>query len=181
MIRLKHRLAFSLVALILAVGHVQPMLPARLVGITDPSLVVTPAPLPLQPAGVPFVDPAFGTTLRRVSNASDGSGYSTHIYSQLQAFSSDNVYILLIESDNYVVRRTDNLSLVTGLDTSGWNAPRWHPAQPHTLVHFDTNEDTVLRLQVTDVDVLTTTTVFTFLPEYERIRGNQSFDELSVK
>jgi len=39
----------------------------------------------------------------------------------------------------------------------------------------------VLRLQVTDVDVLTTTTVFTFLPEYERIRGNQSFDELSVK
>ncbi len=148
-------------------------------GITDPDLVVTPAALPLQPVGIPFVDPVFGTTLRRVSNTSEGGGFGTHIYSQLQAFSSDNVYLLLIENEDYVVRRVDDLSLVSGLDTSEWNVPRWHPAQAHTLVHFDTNADTVIRLQFTDVDTLTTSTVFTFPAQYERIRGNQSFDELS--
>jgi hypothetical protein len=148
-------------------------------GITDPDLVVIPAALPLQPVGNPFVDPVFGTTLRRVSNTSEGGGFETHIYSQLQAFSSDNAYLLLDGSEGFVVRRVSDLSLVSGLDTSEWNAPRWHPAQAHTIIHFDSNADTVIRLQFTDVDTLSTSTVFTFPAQYERIRGNQSFDELS--
>ena len=148
-------------------------------GITDPDLVVTPASLPLQPVGIPFVDPVFGTTLRRVSNTSESGGFETHIYSQLQAFSSDNAYLLLDGSVGFVVRRVSDLSLVAGLDTSEWNAPRWHPAQPHTLVHFDSNADTIIRLQFTDLNTLTTTTVFTFPAQYEYVRVNQSFDELS--
>jgi hypothetical protein len=148
-------------------------------GITDPDLVVTPAALPLQPVGITFEDPVFGTTLRRVSNTSESGGFETHIYSQLQAFSSDNAYLLLDGSNGFVVRRVTDLNLVSGLDTSGWNDPRWHPTQPHTLVHFDTNADTVVRLQFTDVDTLSTSTVFTFPTQYERVRVNQSFDELS--
>jgi len=108
-------------------------------GVTDPDLVVTPAGLPLQPVGAPFVDPAFGATLRRVSNTSESGGFETHIYSQLQAFSSDNAYLLLDGSDGFVVRRVSDLSLVSGLDTSEWNAPRWRPTQAHTIVHFDSN------------------------------------------
>jgi hypothetical protein len=46
-------------------------------------------------------------------------------------------------------------------------------------VHFDTNADTVARAQFTDVATGTTTTVFTFPPQYQRVQGNQSFDELS--
>ena len=88
-------------------------------GITDPSLVLSPAALPLQPAGVPFVDPVFGTTLLRVSDTSDYGGFETQIYNQLQAFSSDNAYLLLESSNGTVIRRVSDLSLVSGLDTSG--------------------------------------------------------------
>ena len=149
------------------------------IGLTDPDMIVTPAPLPLQPVGTPFVDPVFGTTLRRVSNTSASGGFETHIYSQLQAFSADNAYLLLDGSAGFVVRRVSDLSLVAGLDTSEWNVPRWHPTRSHTLIHFDSNADTVIRLQFTDVDTLVTTTVFTFPAQYERIRVNQSFDEVS--
>ncbi|MFQ5857372.1 MAG: LamG-like jellyroll fold domain-containing protein [Anaerolineae bacterium] len=151
--------------------------PTPNVGLSDSDVVVTPAPLPLQPVGTPFTDPVFGTTLRRVSNA--GGSFGTHIYSQLQAFSSDNAYLLLIENRDYVVSRVEDLSLVAGLDTAEWNAPRWQPAQPHTIVHYDTNADTTLRVQYTNIDTRQTTTVFTFPANYERIRPNQSFDELS--
>ncbi|MFQ5794212.1 MAG: hypothetical protein ACE5JP_04080 [Candidatus Bipolaricaulia bacterium] len=149
-------------------------------GVTDPDVVLTPAPLPLQPRGVPFTDPVFETTLIHLTDDSDRGGLGTHIYSQLQAFSFDNVYVLLIEGSGYVVRRMSNLSLVQGLDTSGWNAPRWHPGRSHTIIHFDSNDDTVVRVQFTDVDTLTTTTVFTFPAQYERVFNNQSFDEISL-
>lgn len=149
------------------------------IGISDPSLILTPAQLPLQPVGVPFVDPTFGATLRRVSGTSESGGFETQIYSQLQAFSADNAYLLLAGSNGYLVRRTSDLAPVTGLDTSSWNAPRWHPAQAHTLIHFDSNDDTVVRLQFTNLDTLTTATAFTFPAQYQYIRNNQSFDELS--
>ncbi|MBW8012296.1 MAG: hypothetical protein FVQ83_13860 [Chloroflexi bacterium] len=148
-------------------------------GITDPDLIVDPVSLPLQPVGMPFTDPVFGTTLFRVSNISDDGGFETQIYSQLQVFSSDNQYLLLDSSDGFVIRKLEDLNLVTGLDTYSWNDPRWHPDQPHVIVHFDSNEDTTVALQFTDIDTLTTTTIFTFPAEYEYIRVSQSFDELS--
>lgn len=149
------------------------------VGITDPARILNPASVPLQSAGATFLDPVFGSTLRRVTSASDSGSFATHVYSQLQAFSSDNFYLLLIERDGYAVRRINDLSKVEGLDTSGWNAPRWHPTLAHKIVHFDSNEDTTLRVQLTDIDTRTTSTLFTFPSRYERIFGNQSFDDLS--
>lgn len=148
-------------------------------GVTDPTLVLEPAALPLQPVGVPFVDPMFGTTLRRVSDSSDRGGFETQIYNQLQAFSFDNAYLLLDGSEGYLVRRVADLSRVEGLVTWTWNAPRWHPTRAHIVVHFDSNDDATVRLQYTDVKTLVTTTVFTFPSEYQYVRGNQSFDELS--
>ncbi|MCP5097687.1 MAG: hypothetical protein GY943_19240, partial [Chloroflexi bacterium] len=149
-------------------------------GLTDPDLIVAPAALPLQTAGSTFTDPVFGTTMRRLTGIGSGSGgFATHIYSQLQAFSANNQYILLIENENYVVRRRDTLALMGSVDSSGWNAPRWHPTQATTLIHFDSNEDTTLRLQFTNVTNGQTSTVFTFPATYERIRSNQSFDEIS--
>ncbi|NUM47707.1 MAG: hypothetical protein HUU38_23630 [Anaerolineales bacterium] len=147
-------------------------------GITDPGVILTPAPLSEPGEDVPFTDPAFGTTLRRLAEASEAGSFETHIYSQLQAFSADNVYVLLTRPEGYLVRRLDNLSGIP-LDTAEWNAPRWQPALAHTLVHYDTNADTTVRVQYTNVDTQATTTVFTFPAEYETIRSNQSFDELS--
>ncbi len=148
-------------------------------GVVDPTAVVTPSPLSLQPAGRSFTDPAFATTLRRISDTSDRGGFETPIYSQLQAFSADDRYLLLGGSDGYLVRRTGDGSRVTGLDTSHWNAPRWDPVHPHAIVHFDGNEDLRVRVQRTDVDTAATTTVLTFPAQYQRVRVNQSFDEVS--
>lgn len=132
-----------------------------------------------QPAlGETVTDPVFGTSIRRVTDRGAGGGYGTHIYSQLQAFSADNTYVLLIEDELYTVRRLDDLENMT-VDSSSWNAPRWHPTRPNTIVHFDSNDDTTARVQYTDVVSGETETVFTFPAEYEYIRGNQSFDELS--
>jgi len=148
-------------------------------GIADSTVVLSPTSLPLEPVGKPFVDVVFGTTLKRVSDTSSYGGFETQIYNQLQAFSSDNVYLLLDSPGGFILRRVDDLSLVTGFDTSGWNDPRWHPTRPHTIVHFDSNEDSILRLQFTDVDRLITTTAYTFPAQYKYIRVSQSFDELS--
>ncbi|MCB8981977.1 MAG: hypothetical protein H6657_31605 [Ardenticatenaceae bacterium] len=148
-------------------------------GLTDPDLVVTPVSLTAPAVGNSVTDPTFGTTLRRLTD-SGSSGFATHIYSQLQAFSADNQYILLIEDEWYTVRRRDNLALLLDAsDTASWNAPRWHPTQANTIIHFDDNADTTLRVQFTDVTTGQTSTIFTFPAPYERIRSNQSFDEIS--
>lgn len=151
--------------------------PASAAGIDDPGAMITPAALPLQPVGVNFTDPAFNTTLRRVSNASDSGGFETQIYSQLQAFSADNAYLLLTGDNGYVIRRVSDLAPIAGpLDL---NIPRWHPTQAHTLIHFDSNADMTVRVQFTNVDTASTNTVFTFPSQYQRARVNQSFDEIS--
>lgn len=171
-----HRAAHCALALLL----VLPGGPAQAAGgITDPTATPTPASLPLQPVGKRFVDPVFNTTLRRVSNRSESGGFETHIYSQLQAFSTDNAYVLLTTSVGYVVRRVKDFTKVTGFNTLPWNCPRWHPTRPHVIVHYDSNEDTTVRVQYTNVDTGKTTTVFTFPSQYLYIRVNQSFDELS--
>jgi len=148
-------------------------------GVSDPNLVLSPAPLPLQPVGVPFVDPVFGSALLRISEANETGGFETQIYNQLQAFSSDNKYLLLDSSEGFLVRHVSDLRQVQGLDTSSWNDPRWHPTQPHVIIHFDSNDDAVVRVQFTDIDTLTTTTAFTFPTQYQYIRVPQSFDEVS--
>src|SRR5688572_16773101 len=106
MMRYLSLLVLVLVGISLALGQ------GRIV--TDPDIILPPASIPPQPAGVPFTDPTFDTVLRRVTNASQ---FSTHIYSQLQAFSSDNEYVLLIENDAYTVRHVTNLNPVSGLDS----------------------------------------------------------------
>jgi len=147
-------------------------------GITDPTASI-PVPTMSKPAvGVTYNDPAFGTSIRRVTGASDGGGFGTHVYSQLQAFSPDNQYILVIEDGAYLVRRLSDLSQMP-VDTSIMNDARWHPAQPHTLIFYDGNGDDTVRVQTQDVETTTVNTVYTFPAEYVRVRVPQSYEELS--
>ena len=134
----------------------------------------------------------FGTTIRRVSNRSEIpvegddpgvthlGGYETQIYSQLQAFSADQSHILLAWDDLsfYLVRRVSDFSRVEGIDLSGANDPRWHPIDPDIIVHWDTNADTTLRYEHTNIQTKQTTTITT-LAEYTRICGVESWEELS--
>ncbi|MBI2483507.1 hypothetical protein HYV74_05020 [Candidatus Uhrbacteria bacterium] len=120
----------------------------------------------------------YGATVRRITDRANAGGFGTHIYSQLQAFSRDNAYVLLNEDGEYVVRRLDTLARVP-VDLGNINSPRWQPALAHTIVAYDSNEDAALRVEYFDVDRGTRTTHYTFPASYQRIRGNQSFDELS--
>ncbi|NDJ85736.1 MAG: hypothetical protein GYB66_07610 [Chloroflexi bacterium] len=148
---------------------------------SDPSVIAQQPDVALPPVGQPFEDPRFCTTLRRVSDASERDGFETQEYSQLQAFSQDNAYLLLLSGqDGYIVRQMSDFSRVEGLAGNEWNAARWYPPQPHTLIHFDSNADTTLRVQLTNVDTGATETIFTFPEPYERIIANASSDELSL-
>lgn len=134
----------------------------------------------LSAVGVSFTDPRFCTSIRRVSNTSDSGNFETQEYSQLQAFSSDNMFVLLVNgNDGYAVRRVSDLSRVSGLNTAGWNAARWYMPLSHTLIHYDDNSDATLRVQTTNVDTGVTTTLFTFPSQYERIITPRSSDDLS--
>ena len=158
------------------------------VGVTDATRTIQVSQLTLQQQGVAFTDPNFGTSIRRASATSNTAGsFETHTYSQLQAFSSDNAYILLNGEPGYMIRRTSDFAILPGLSDTDINTflpleeinvPRWHPTQSHIIVHFDTNADEDLTLQFTNVDTKTTTDIAT-LPGLVRIQGAQSFDELS--
>jgi hypothetical protein len=124
-----------------------------------------------------FTDATYGTTLYRATDATSQGSFGTHIYSQLQAFSDDNRYILLIEDEGYLVRRLNDGALVFD-STASWNAPRWYTA--NTILHYDSNEDTTIRVQLTNVETGQTSTIYTFPSLYDRVFSNQSFDEISL-
>lgn len=147
-------------------------------GLTDATAVVEPAPAPRPELGAWTDEPSFGTRLRRLTDMSDAGGFGTHIYSQLQAFSADERHVLLFENGFLQVRTLPGLEPID-LPYDTWNAPRWHPTVPGAIVHFDSNDDDVLRLQLTDVATARTETLFTFPDRYRTIRQTQSWEEMS--
>lgn len=147
-------------------------------GIEDPNLVLQAPQLARPAVGASVVDPVFGGRIRRLTDATDRGAWATHVYSQLQAFSPDGRYVLLIEDGEYVVRRLSDRARLS-LVTSPWNAPRWLPSAPHQIVHFDSNADTTVVVQYTDVETGVTTDQYTFGAPFDRVLTNQSFDELS--
>lgn len=149
------------------------------IGISDITRVVSRSALSLQPLGQWFTDTPFGVRFRRITDRVNSGGFGTQIYSQLQAFSADNQYILLIENEGYVVRRLDTLAKVS-VDLPDVNAPRWQPARPNMIVSYDTNADATIKVLYSTVNSnMRAETIFTFPAAYQRIRGNQSNDELS--
>lgn len=127
------------------------------------------------PLGETYADPHSSAPVRRVTDRASQGGFGTHIYSQLQAFSEDGALLLLIEDGAYVVRRVADLQALP-VATDAWNAPRWLPGEPASIVHFDSNDDTTVRVQTTEVTSGTTRTVATLPNRYERVFVNQSFD-----
>ena len=147
-------------------------------GLKDAEPITDMPALSRQQPGTPFIDPAFGTSITRITDAGERGGFGTQIYSQLQAFSPDNQYVLLIEDEWYTIRRMDDFSPVD-IDTALWNAPRWLPSMPHTIVHYDGNDNNIVAVEYSHIENQVTETVFTFPSEYTHIRVSQSFDELS--
>ena len=148
------------------------------VGVTDGTAVIPLQNVGMPAVNTPFVDTAFNnTSIRRITNFMDSGQWGAHVYSQLQAFSPDNSHLIVIENGSYTVK--NRMTLATVLELSDINAPRWHPSLTNTIVAYDSNGDTTLRVVYIDVVTGSTNVVYTFPNLYERIRGNQSFDELS--
>ena len=148
-------------------------------GLENPDTIVTPANISLPAVGVPFVDTNFGTTIRRVSDSSEHGGMESHIYSQLQAFSTDSELLLLVGPEGYRVRRVSDFAQVTE-PTWDWSAPRWQPAERHTIVDFGTNPAGDVTVRYHHLDTGVTETVFTFPSQYDRVSSNESFEDLSL-
>lgn len=165
------------ITLVLILAFVLPIL-AQEGGITDPSASVPAPSLSKHAPGATYTDPAFGTTIQRITGASATGGFGTHVYSQLQAFSTDNKYILVIEDSNYLIRRLSDLSQMP-VDTSIMNDIRWHPTQPHTVLFYDSNDDETVRIQSVDVETNAINTLYTLPSQYVRIRVPESYEELS--
>ena len=144
----------------------------------DPNASVPESALALPPPGVSVADPDFGSSIVRLSDASEQGSFESPIYSQLQAFSTDENYVLLDSPDGYRIRQLAGRGLVD-IDTSTWNAPRWDPATPHSVLHFDANDNETVVVQRTDVGTGSTSDVFTFPGQFLTVLNNQSFDELS--
>ena len=133
--------------------------------------------------------PAFGTWYTTPFNTAltpmTAQANSNHAYSQLQAFSSDNSYVLLSEdiagtpSAETVVRRVAGFEKVWSVPVGTVGNPRWDPTSPQHLIHFNDNGEPSLAVQRTDVATGATETVFDFPSEYQSYLSNQSFDELS--
>lgn len=128
-------------------------------------------------AGQTYVDPVFGTTIRRLP---DGM---RHVYSQLQPFSDDETLMLtLIPNGGYHVIHYPSMQTVNLPSFPGTVAPRWIP-NSHRLVTTDYNWSTGgsrltnVTIRVWDCDALTVSTAFT-LP-FVQANSNAAFEQLS--
>ena len=155
------------------------------VGVDDATGVLQAADLPgtgIPPLNQPVTDPTFSVNFKRITDAtSRASGYAVHDYSQLQAFSYDNRYILLNGDQGYIVKDVATAQTVRTLADSnnfGVNAPRWR-GNTHNIIFFDDNGDSALRLEQLNVDSGSVTPLFTFPANYETIVTVSSSDELS--
>ncbi len=121
------------------------------------------------------------TPVRRVNEMSVGN----HLYSQLQAFSKNSQYLLILEEDSGVgtqwrIRDTRSGELVYAeADMGAWKAPRWHPAHLGLLVFYDMDDAGRVRLRSLQVDTGQLETLYTFPADVIEVLSNQSFDELS--
>ena len=129
--------------------------------------------------GQVFQDPVFGTDMMRFTDAVDRSDYANHTYSQLQAFSINSEYVLVSEVEGSVARKISDRSPAPIGAINNVNTLRWWPAHANMLFFFDSNEDETIRAQSANILTSVRQTLFTFPEAYDRIRSNQSFDELS--
>ncbi len=168
----------KILGLVLIVAVISSSLAQSPIGVSDGNAIIPMQSNGLPAINTPFVDAAFNnTTIRRITNYMETGQWGAHVYSQLQAFSPDNSFILIIEDGFYIIK--NRITLATVLVLSDINTPRWHPDLPNTIVAYDSNGDTTLRVVYIDVITGSSNVVFTFPDLYEQIRGNQSFDELS--
>ena len=130
-------------------------------------------------AGGSYVDPVFGTTIRRVTNAmstanADGGGNLTWIeneYSAMSAFNSDNSKFILVHQSYFGLYDGDGTFLYSlPLEISASSEPRWSRSSNGVLYYHVGNA-----LKSYTIATGATAVVHTF-SEYSSISGNGESD-----
>jgi len=129
-----------------------------------------------QPPGVggSYVDPVFGSTVTRISNAmgtanADGGGYLTWItdeYPTMTPFNSDNSKIILVHQSYFgLYEGTGSYIRDLPLEITSSSEPRWSRANNHTIYYVHGNQ-----FKTYDISSDATNIVHTF-SEYSAISG----------
>jgi hypothetical protein len=150
-----------------SVSHMNPVVPPGYFSMTPPA------------AGTTFVDPALGTTVKRLSNAL-GTGdaanggpltWVLHEYSTPSAFNSDNSRLLLLH-DSYFAVYDGNGGYIKDapFDMNASTEPRWSRSDPSLVYYMRGNQLKSYSAATGAVNV-----VHTFA-EYGRISGNGESD-----
>lgn len=116
---------------------------------------------PLDPGWVrpainePYVDPAYGTTVTRVSSA-DGIRFNRNTYSRRQAENADGSYFMTYHgSAAYYVYELTTGDLVRALPIHPDAEPQWHPTNPNLIRYIDGPNSSVGDLRLFEIDVVT--------------------------
>ncbi len=125
----------------------------------------------VQPApGLWYTEPNFGTVVKRLLDKGSNE------YSQLQAFSYDEQFIMLIkDGEGHVIYKYPEMTPVIYEKNTvgGWSAPRWIPGT-HKIFYLAGQPGRVVSL---NVDTNTTTTIISFPEPY--LRAAQTFEDPS--
>jgi len=122
-------------------------------GISNPNLIIKQPALSLPSVGKTFTDPAFGTKLRRLTDAANGNR-DRHVYSQLQAFNKDNSLVLMDNSQNYLIREVESLKTIYAFDFLIY-APRWNPLHKEEMIYFTDLATEPTEVELEKVNVVT--------------------------
>ena len=109
-----------------------------------PGMSVDPLIATAKPSkGVHFLDPAYGTTIVRVTDHAHEppSGFARNDYARRQAFNADNSLQLIYAYDGaWHLYRTDTNAYVSVLPFLAGDAePQWHPTNPDLLYYLPTS------------------------------------------
>jgi hypothetical protein len=131
------------------------------------------------PVGVTYVDPTFGSTIKRVSNAlstpnADGGGSLTWIeneYSTMSAFNSDNSKFILVHQSYFALYDGSGFYIHDlPLEINSSSEPRWSRKDNVTLYYHSAN-----MLKSYNISTGAIAVIHTF-SEYSSISGNGEMD-----
>lgn len=105
-----------------------------------------PTASPVPKLNLPFVDPAYNTTITRVTDVSQitddaAPAWIRHEYSRRPAFNVDSSRALMASSNGFlrlyeVDKPGNRLRFVKTLKVGGNIEPNWHPTDPNVFRHF---------------------------------------------
>jgi len=100
-----------------------------------------------------YVDPAYNTTITRVTSA-DGTRFNRNTYSRRQAENASGTMFMTYHGDAvyHVYNRADG-SLVRALDIHPGAEPQWHATDPNAVRHIGGDNSYVGDLRLYEVDV----------------------------